>query len=260
MPCHVLCWVCVALLMLVDQQAALTKPRAYLDSEHRGDKLHQVLKSKVVVVRKGMGAGGKHAYNLIYRIPRAWQQEAKRGMVAAFWLRFDDNFEWGCRGKVGGLFVGPGKANDRKHSVDGASNRLMWTADGDATAYIYVPLGTEHLQPDPLFRPRGTQSENDAGVNWLADEGVSLGEGTWVYVEIGVKLNTFDRRGRPKPNGLIVMQIGHHTFTLENVALRTRPEHGVSRFSFTVFHGGGCKATRTSRLEINNAALFRWRD
>lgn len=252
MACPPACWISIMVLLIAHHQAALTnKPRGNFHSVHRGDKIKQLVRSKTVVIRKGMGSGGNHAYKFFFDIPNAWQRTARKGMVASFWLRFDRNFEWGCRGKI---FVGPGKARDGQHSRNGASHRLMWSSVGDAYGYVYVPSGTQKLQPFPL------SEKNKFGTQWLRGENLRMDRGAWVYAEIGVKLNTFGRDNKPKSNGKLSMQIDKQTYELRNVIVRIDPDHILSRFAITVFHGGGCKATKTSTLEIRSVTLFEWKE
>lgn len=223
-------------------------------SSYRGPRVQGLVDDQLITIKRGQGAGGSHAWPAL-RYDVSHHPASSEGMVASFRVRFDKGFEWGCRGKVAGFFVGPGSSQDHRHSPTGASHRLMWSSEGTGYGYVYVPLGTESLQPSQL-------SENahiwSAGINWLRDQHIKVRVGKAVYVEIGVKLNSFDRKGRPRADGALLLRIGGSEHVIRRTIMRVSPSHRIQRFVFDVFHGGPCKAKRYSTLRITDATLHQW--
>ena len=59
----------------------------------------------------------------------------------SYQVSFADNFDWVKGGKLPGLFLGNPGASGGRYSTEGASVRIMWRANGDAEAYVYLPIG-----------------------------------------------------------------------------------------------------------------------
>lgn len=207
-------------------------------------------KDSIIRVRHARGTGpGRHA---MQREFDGKPFPVRRSCVAAFEVQFERNFEWGCRGKIGGLKVGPGQADGGVHSWNGASLRVMWDGGGGAYAYVYVPAGSQHRQPAPL-----NEREKVGTDVFKADFRTAfLGTG-WHRVEIGLLLNTFSK-GKPNADGKLVFSVNGKTRTLNKIIWAMAPEHLVSSFVLGVFHGGGCRATRTSRSNYRNIRLYSW--
>ena len=198
----------------------------------------------------GMGAGGTHALDHNFRFG------PMDSAVVTFDMHPDLGFEWGtCTGKIGGFLVGPAKAAAHRHSPDGSSFRVLWSDNGSAEGYVYIPAGTESLN-------QGLGPGSSGGAKLFKDQLVrAFKEGAWNRVAIGMKLNSFDGSGRPVQDGILMLSVNCKTFLHTNVVMRTRPEYKIDSFSFNVFHGGrGCKATRTSTLRFRDVKLYTWRD
>lgn len=209
-----------------------------------------VLVPDEVGVRLKAGTGpGRHAFH------REFKDEPfplKRGAVVNFDVRFDRGFEWGCRGKVGGLFVGPGNADGGEHSKNGASLRLMWDAGGGAYAYVYVPKGSEQHQPRPLdeSRRKGVEVFKEPFKRALVGS-------NWHRVQLGVKLNTFTKN-KPNADGELLLSIDDKQRVLKNVVWRLRDDLAVEQFVLSFFHGGPCRATRTSQAAVRYVNVYSW--
>ena len=200
-----------------------------------------------VNIRRGMGAGAQHALQRDYknRFP------IRDACVVGFDIWFDKGFEFGCKGKIGGLQIGTGKASGGQYSSNGATHRMMWDRDGKtAYAYVYIPQGTASRQPGPLSNP-GQYGESV----WKTEFAGQLKTGEWLRVELGVKLNTPGRN-----DGKMFMRVGDVDKTLDNVYWRTSGTMDITKFGFGIFHGGPCKAERNSTLQIRNVELFEWKD
>jgi hypothetical protein len=197
-----------------------------------------------VRIQRGMGAGGRHALH------KQWKGSPfpfRDGALVGFDVNFAPGYEWGCQGKLGGLFIGTGKASGGVYSSDGASHRIMWDRGGGAHAYVYIPKGTAGRQPSLLSRP-GNYGQ---GV-WKRDFAGVFKPGTWHRVELGVKLNTPGRS-----DGLLLMRIDGISRSLSGVYWRQGSEP-ITRFAFGVFHGGPCSAQANSSLQFRNVQVRRW--
>ena len=221
-----------------------------------------LMKEESFVIRKGMGADKGHAFSASFRgRPFPFTTSAK----ATFQVKFGPKFEWGCRGKIGGLFVGPGTASGGKYSTNGASLRLMWDgkrkkgkgSDGGAYAYVYVPKGSRRLQPSPLNRAPKSKMGNDVFKGLF--NGVlarDLGK-AWHTVELGIKLNTF-KGNKPNADGVLYLSINGEGKTLNGIVWRLKPNLAIDRFEFRVFHGGGCDAERKSTMTLRELRVAKW--
>lgn len=202
-------------------------------------------------IQPGMGADGSHALHTTFPF------QSMEGAVVSFDLRPDASFEWGpCGGKIAGFFVGPGKASDKKHSVDGFSYRLLWAGSGDAEGYVYTPVGYEAVQPEGLQKPMVAR---DGGAKlFKKDFKGALRRGAWNKVEMGVRLNTFDAEGKPKRDGVLMMAINCKVRFISGAIIRTNPTFSIRDFRLAVFHGGDCDATKASTLDFQNIRLWKW--
>lgn len=206
-----------------------------------------------ITIQKGMGSdSGKHAYNKKWSLSSL--KSAKTGMIATFSIKFAKGFEYGCRGKVGGFFIGTGKASGCKHSPDAASYRIMWNSKGGPYPYVYIPKGTHTSQRGAL------KVVKDCGLGlWEFGNNGAFNAGGFVDIELGVKLNTVTSTGKVIADGQLWFKVGKGKGKLiKNVIWRTKQKHNINTFSLGVFHGGPCNATRTSNMEIKDLVIYRW--
>ncbi len=201
-----------------------------------------------VRIKAGTGPG-RHAFHKEFK---GDPFPLKRGAVVNFDLRFERGFEWGCRGKIGGLFIGHGEADGGEHSKYGASLRLMWDAGGGAYAYVYVPKGSERHQPSPLdeHNQKGTSVFKNAYKRSLVGT-------NWHRIQLGVKLNSFTKN-KPNADGELLLSIDDKQRILRNVMWRLRDDISVEQFALGVFHGGPCRATRTSATAVRDVRVYSW--
>lgn len=176
------------------------------------------------------------------------------GAVVAFDVYFDPaRWHWSKGGKLGGLFVGSGKASGGRHTEDGASHRLMWKAGGGAISYIYVPKGLPQSRPE-------LRASKDFGIGVHADVFAgALKTGQWNHVEIGLRVNTFDASGRPAGDGASSLTINGRTAELAGVNWAARPGTAISGFDFNTFFGGPDPAVVDSIAYVKNFALYEWK-
>lgn len=222
--------------------------------ERVGNTAHATLLTgpRAIAIKAGMGHGAKHAYFQKFKDPPAFPME-RGGIRMSFQVKFHRGFEWGCRGKLGGVFMGTTSASAFKQSKRGASHRVMWDSGGGAHAYVYVPKGSEHLQPPELaVRKKAGQDV------WVRDFAGKLNKfGVWHTVELGVKLNSV-KNGVPRADGKMMLRIGGLTKSLNKVVWRLYDDVAVEHFVISVFHGGPCRATRYSKLEVRKVSARSW--
>lgn len=216
--------------------------------KHTGQLLAVLSKSLTGVLEPGTGAGKGKSFSKQFKgAPFPLQS-----CVATFDVMFEKGFDFGCRGKVGGLFVGNGVASGCRHSKDGASLRLMWEGSKEpvvAFPYTYVSDGTLEKQPKELAKKVNCGQDPSA-----KKFGAKMTTGVWYHIEIGIKLNTVG-----KNDGVLYMGFGNDTFVLDGVIWRTQ-NVPITKFDINSFLGGGCSTTRKSTLNLRNVEIHAWKD
>lgn len=177
-----------------------------------------------------------------------------KAIVVAFDVFFDGSkWEWSKGGKLGGIFIGPGKASGGRKTEDGASHRIMWKADGGAISYIYPPTGLP--QTNPGFKGNPTYGY---GLHQDTFKGI-LKKGQWNRVEIGVKLNSFVN-GKPAGDGRAVLTVNGKTAVTENINWAKSPNILIDSFEYSTFFGGPDPATTDSVTYTKNFAVYEWKN
>lgn len=177
-----------------------------------------------------------------------------RGAVVGFDVFFDPaSWHWSAGGKLGGLFVGDGKASGGRHTPTGASYRIMWQANGGAISYFYLPKGL--AQPNPQL-----QGARDfgLGLHHGAFAG-ALKAGQWNRVEIGVKLNSFVD-GKPAGDGRAMLWVNGTAAVTDNINWSARPDMLLNGFEYATFFGGPDPAVVDSVSYVRNFQVCEWRD
>jgi hypothetical protein len=107
-----------------------------------------------------------------------------KAVVFRYKVMFPKNFDWVKGGKLPGLWFGDIGANGGNHIDAGSSFRLMWRADGEAEAYVYLPK----TQLNSYYSMPGYHGNDVFGDSvW---RGVFKFEtGVWNEVELYAKVN-----------------------------------------------------------------------
>lgn len=215
--------------------------------KHTGALVTTLAKSLSGVIEAGTGAGSGKSFSKNF----SGSPFPMQACVVTFEIMFDKGFEFGCRGKVGGLFVGTGSASGCNYSKDGASLRMMWEAGPPSTAfaYTYVPDGSQKIQPRELSEV--TRCGQDATDKKF---GAKMTPGNWYRIELGIKLNTVGKK-----DGVLYMAFENDSVVVNGVTWRTQ-NIPITKFSYNVFHGGPCNATRRSTLQLRNVEVHQWKD
>lgn len=197
-----------------------------------------------VVHAVGTGAGKRHAGSKDFE---GGVFPIRTGAVVSFEVKFDNGFEWGCGGKLGGLQVGPGKASGGDYSPNGASHRVMWDDDGGVFSYVYIPQGSASRQPSQLADP------GEHGQNVFKSEFArTFRYDTWHTVHVGVRLNAVGRS-----DGKLLFGVDNKIRVLDGVMWRLSEQY-ILRFGFGIFHGGPCDAERQSASNYRNVRVYEW--
>ncbi len=205
--------------------------------------------------RKGSGTSA-HPHSDANGIRISSQHPAIAGqqaVVVSFDLYFDPNrWHWSRGGKLGGLFVGFGKASGGRHVSDGASHRIMFQADGGAISYCYFPAGV----PQPNIRTKGR--EMGEGYHHALFKNAFV-PGKWHRVQIGLKNNTFVN-GQPAADGAAMLTIDGKTGMLKGVNWSATPGTTLESFEFSSFFGGPDPALVDSVFYARNFSVHEWKD
>jgi hypothetical protein len=203
-----------------------------------------------ILTRKGYGAGNQDKNKTSPKYTNIPSDAA----IVTFDVMFDPGFEWGCKGKVGGLSIGPGKSSGCEYSANGASLRMMWYGRQGSVAtpyaYVYVPTGTAQGQPV------GLQDANArCGQDLFREDKDFMGKmstGVWYTMQLGVKLNTPGQY-----NGELYFAFQDKVKKLGGVMWRKKNET-IKQLHFNVFHGGPCLAEQNSSMQIRNVSVRPW--
>ena len=176
--------------------------------------------------------------------------ENTKGLVLAFDVYFQKGWDWSRGGKLlGGIGVGYGEASGLNQSETGASHRVQWKADGAAESYIYTPKGA--AQGDSRLTGAAV------GVNDMFPAG-TLEIERWNHVELGVKMNTFDDKGKPNKDGIATLSINGKTQEILGVVWSKRPDLAISNLGINTFFGGPDPAKKTCKALFKGVALHKF--
>lgn len=180
--------------------------------------------------------------------------KGQTAVVVSFEVYFDPKqWDFSRGGKMAGFSVGPGVSSGFRHSVDGASHRIMWQSGGGAISYIYPPAKLK--QEDPKLKAEGH------GVGYFGDKfpAGTLKVGAWNRIELGVKVNTFTN-GKPNPDGKSQLTINGVSGVLNNIRWSKSPDIKIHAFGYGSFFGGPAPAVVDSVSYIRNFAIHKWKD
>lgn len=155
-----------------------------------------------------------------------------REATIEFDVYFSRGWNFSKGGKIGGLFVGTGRASGYEHSPTASSHRIMWQQDGGAISYIYPP--SDLPQVDPKLQDSG----HGVGYFGTLFPAGTLKVGSWNSVALGVKLNTFAEDGQPNADGVATLQINGVRGVKNDIRWARSPDLLITSFQFNTFFGG----------------------
>lgn len=204
-----------------------------------------------IEIQKGSGSGRKKSFSATQKLDLK-----SDSATASFDVKFDKGFDKNCNGKIGGLFIGKGKASGGKNSDDGASVRFNWAGAGGAFAYVYTPKGTGSQQKGELQKEKQVKLFRKEMSDALAGDGFH-------NVELGVKLNSVSG-GRANNDGTLTLKVKGQdgkvrTASQDGIVWRKNAGVTFDKLQIQPFHGGGsakCKAAQAnSTMQIKNAKV-----
>lgn len=167
--------------------------------------------------------------------------------VFEYQVFFQEGWTWARGGKMHGLTVGYGAASGGRRSTTGASFRVMWLADGGAIAYVYLPYKLRQDDAYYKFTGQGRKDDHTLGDGTKTEFGTGLFKkefgralkiGAWNTVQIGIKLNSVDANGDPRPDGVVSLGINGRTSSFDKIMWRRSSKIEVESAEFTTFAGG----------------------
>lgn len=181
--------------------------------------------------------------------PRGFPGQA---LIVAFDAYFELGFDFARSGKFGGLFVGHGAASGGQHSPTGASHRVTWQRKGAVASYIYPPKDVP--QEDPNLKDEGS------GVHYLDDKfpAGTLKLGQWNRMAVGIKMNTFDGNGKPRPDGMGLLHVNGRTEFLGRIRWSRSRDLVITNFSFSTFFGGAIASPKDQTAFYTNFKVMSW--
>lgn len=182
---------------------------------------------------------------------------------------FERGWPWSRGGKMHGLAVGHGVASGGRRSATSASFRVMWQPEGGAIAYLYLPYKlrqddayykyTGQGRKDDHTRGDGTGVEFGTGLFRREFEGV-FRVGEWNHVEVGIKLNSFDAKGNPRPDGTASLVINGNLASFDKIKWRGKRGLQVESAEFTTFAGGPDPAWADGWQYFKGFGLRQWQE
>lgn len=162
-------------------------------------------------------------------------------------VKFDETFQPVLGGKLPGLFLSEGvgkefmrEASGGKHNNKTASIRVVWRKDFEGEAYVYVP---EQQRKDYYLTANYVENRVFGDSLWRGL--FKFSNETWNDVSIHVKLNSFDRFGNARSDGLLELTINSITQKFNKLVWRTNPETQITAILFSTFFGGGSEKYAT---------------
>jgi hypothetical protein len=177
-------------------------------------------------------------------------------VIFKYQVRFDETFNPMLGGKLPGLFLSKGvdkkymkQASGGKHNNNTASIRIAWRKDFDGEAYLYVPE-----QQNINYYLTENYIENKVFGDSFWRGLFKFTNKTWNDISIHVKVNSFDRFGNPRNNGLLKITINNVTQQFNQLIWRVNPETQITAILFATFFGG---KTDKYATPVNTWTYFR---
>ncbi|KNC81589.1 hypothetical protein SARC_06090 [Sphaeroforma arctica JP610] len=181
------------------------------------------------------GAEQKHAGSQFY----SSQLEELPGLLAAtleYEVYFPKDFEWTLGGKLPGMHGGSRKCSGGYFAQgdDCFSTRLMWRADGDAEAYMYIPMAlqTEDLCSKCSGYPSGTKCKDISHCS-LNRGAFSFNAGKWNKIKQQIWLNEAG-----SSDGWFGLYHDNNKVMVEDITYRSSDKVPLSGLYFSSFFGG----------------------
>lgn len=146
-------------------------------------------------------------------------------------IEFAKNFDFVKGGKLPGLYMGNKGANGGNTLSDSSSIRIMWRANGNTEAYIYLPD-----QVDILFNSSDVKYNNEYGISfWRGQFGkLKLRSNK---IDLCLKINTFTNN-QANYDGILKITINNITKSYDKFIFVTQESYSITGLFMNTFFGG----------------------
>ncbi len=182
---------------------------------------------------------------------------------------FPDDFKWVKGGKLPGISIGAGDvdASGGDWKEDGGSFRVMFREDGQAIAYVYLPLqiceqgkrqhrdGTLEVQGQKFLQAADGALGKHAGIDLWFKHGtpLQLKKGKWNSISVEARMNTVGKK-----DGFLRLVVNGEERTLDSVMYRTDPKVHINWILFASFFGGSTdewEAKKQEKISYKNFSV-----
>lgn len=184
----------------------------------------------------------KGSYNPSSRFHGGFQFNAQpkvfpsQQITLTYQVLFPIGFRWVKGGKLPGLWIGNMGANGGNHLPDGSSFRVMWRANGEAEAYLYLPR-----QPNKTFYEQKGYVYNGQFGESLWRGQFTFETNAWNNVTLYIKVNTPN-----EANGVIGLTINNISQHIDNVLwIKNNKQQNVNGVMMHTFFGGNDESWAT---------------
>lgn len=168
-------------------------------------------------------------------------------IIMSYEVKFDDTFNPVFGGKLPGLFLSEStnindmqEASGGKHSDNSASLRIAWRKDFKGEAYVYIPKNqTED------YKKLQNYVENEKYGDSLWRGLFKFKKNEWNKVMIKLKVNKFDKNGKPVNNGILEVNINGVMYRFDKLIWRTNENVKITAILFSTFFGGSTEKYAT---------------
>ncbi|KAJ3187317.1 hypothetical protein HDU85_006605 [Gaertneriomyces sp. JEL0708] len=169
-------------------------------------------------------------------------------LTLSYAIYFPPNFNFVKGGKLPGLYGGSRSCTGGDAATDCFSSRFMFRRNGDGEIYIYAPDKPQH--PDWCHVPPRTLCNDDGYGTSMGRGAFRFLPGRWTHISQTLILNTFDSKGNPNQDGVIlVYEGGRKVIEYRKAVLAASPKVKFEGIDFETFFGGSDDSWATPKLQ-----------
>ncbi|KAI8997928.1 hypothetical protein BC832DRAFT_566875 [Gaertneriomyces semiglobifer] len=169
-------------------------------------------------------------------------------LTLSYAIYFPPNFNFVKGGKLPGLYGGSRSCTGGDAATDCFSSRFMFRRNGDGEIYIYAPDKPQHK--DWCHVPPRTLCNEDGYGTSMGRGAFRFLPGRWTHISQTLILNTFDSKGNPNQDGVIlVYEGGRKVIEYRKAVLAASPKVRFEGIDFETFFGGSDDSWATPKLQ-----------